>query len=84
LSGSTWRTTEPTGNGIIEGLLGKVASLVWGVEDLIVEDGEVERKAKTDGVRGGKLRLSHFGGSLVSLERLIGAVLAAVSDCELS
>lgn len=29
-------------DSIIEGLLGELASLVWRVEDLIVEDGEVE------------------------------------------
>src|SRR5699024_3172369 len=29
------------GDGIVEGLLGQVASTVGGVEDLVVEDGEV-------------------------------------------
>lgn len=72
-----------TGNGVIKGLLGKVASLVGGVEDLVVEDREVEGKPKTDGVRGRKLSLRNLGGSLVGIERLVGRVLAGVANGEL-
>ena len=72
-----------TSNSIIEGLLGEVAGLVGGVEDLVVEDGEVESETQTDGVSGGELGLSNLGSSLVSLERLVGRVLAAVANGEL-
>jgi hypothetical protein len=57
-----------TSNGIIKRLLGKMASLVGGVEDLIVEDGEVEGKAKADRVSGSKVGLSNLRSSLVSLK----------------
>lgn len=72
-----------TSNGIIKRLLGKVASLVGGVEDLVVEDGEVEGKTQADGVSGGELGLGDLGGSLVGLERLVGRILATVADGEL-
>ena len=72
-----------TGNGIIKRLLGKVASLVGSVEDLVVEDGEVEGKTQADGVGGGELGLGNLGGSLVGLEGLVGRVLAAVANGEL-
>jgi hypothetical protein len=39
---------KPT--GIIEGLLGKMASAIGAVEDLVVEYGEVECETETDGV----------------------------------
>jgi hypothetical protein len=73
-----------TGNGIVEGLLGEVASTVRGVQNLIVEDGEVQGETQADGVGGRKLSLGDIGGSLVSLEGLIGRVLAAVANGELS
>jgi hypothetical protein len=38
------------GNRVVESLLGEMASTVGGVEDLVIEYGEVERKPKTDGV----------------------------------
>ena len=40
------------GNGIVKRLLGKVAGLVGGVLDLVVEDGEVEGQAEADGMGG--------------------------------
>lgn len=70
------------GNSIIECLLGKMASLVRGVEDLIVEDREIESKTKSDRVSGSKVGLSDFGGSLVSLQGLIGRFLSLVGGCE--
>jgi hypothetical protein len=52
------------GNGVIEGLLCEVAGAVGRVEDLVVEDGEVERQAETDWVGGSKLSLSDVGSVL--------------------
>lgn len=72
-----------TGNGIVESLLGKVASLVGGVEDLVVENGEVEGEAEADGVGGRKLALGNLGGGLVGDKGLVGRVLALVASSEL-
>lgn len=52
------------GDRIVEGLLGQVASAVGGVEDLVVEHGEVQRKTETDGVSRGQLGLCNVGGVL--------------------
>lgn len=71
-----------TGNRVIEGLLGKMASLVRSVEDLVVKDGEVEGKAEADGVGWGELGLGNLGGSLVGIEGLVGRVLALVPNSE--
>lgn len=60
-----------------------MASLVGGVQDFVVEDGEVQGKTETDGVGRGEVSLGDLGGSLVSLERVIGGTLAAVTDGEL-
>jgi hypothetical protein len=73
-----------TGNGVIKGLFGKVACLVWGVQDLVVEDGEVEGKTQADGVGGGQVSLGNLGSVLVSLEGLIGGLLSLVANGELS
>jgi hypothetical protein len=73
-----------TSNGIIKGLLGKVAGLVGGVQDLVVEDGEVEGETKADGVGGSKIGLGNLGCVLVSLEGLVGRLLALVANGELS
>ena len=51
-------------NGIIESLLGEMAGTVWGVQDLVVEDGEVEGQAKADGVGWSQLGLCNVGGIL--------------------
>ena len=40
-----WKRTS---NGIVESLLGEMASLVGSVENLIVEDGEVQRETEAD------------------------------------
>jgi len=55
-----------TSNSIIESLLGKVACLVWGVQDLIVENGEVKGKTETDWVSRCKVSLSNLGSVFVS------------------
>jgi hypothetical protein len=73
-----------TGNSIVESKLGQVASLVGGVENLVVEDREVESQTQADGVGRGEVGLSNFGSGLVSLEGGIGSTLAAVADGELS
>ena len=57
----------------IADLLGKLAGLVGGVEDLVVEDGEVEREAEPDGV--GRLHLA-----LGDLERLLVRLLRVLQD----
>lgn len=58
-------------NSVIEGLLGEVACAVGGVEDLVVEDGEVQGETKADGVGGGEISLGDIGGVL----------LMHISDC---
>jgi hypothetical protein len=60
-----------------------MASLVWGIEDLIVEDGEVEGKTQSDWVRWGKVSLSDLSCGLVSLKRLVCGGLALVANGEL-
>lgn len=79
-----WKLGEKhTSNGIIESLLGKVASLVRGVENLIVKDREVEGETQADRVGRRKLALGNIGGSLVGLKGLVGRVLALVASSEL-
>jgi hypothetical protein len=73
-----------TSNSIVKGLLGKMACLVWGVQDLIVEDGEVEGKAKTDWMGGSQVSLGNLGSILVSLKGLVGRLLSLVANGELS
>jgi hypothetical protein len=73
-----------TGNGIIKRLLRQLAGLVRRVQDLVVEDREVQRETKADGVRRSQAVSSNFGGSLVGLERLVGGSLALVANSELS
>ena len=51
--------------------LGELASLLGRVEDLIVEDGEVERQTQADGMRGLHLGLSDLEGFLVGLLRVV-------------
>ena len=74
---------ELTSNGIIESLLGQVAGLVGSVQDLVVENGEVEGQTQADGVSGRQLSLGDLGGGLIRVERLVGRLLAAVTDSEL-
>ena len=73
-----------TSNSIIKSLLGEVASLIWGVQDLIVEDREVEGKTKTDWVGWCEIGLGDFGSILVSLQRLVGRLLALITNGKLS
>lgn len=72
------------GDGIIEGLFGEVAGLVGRVQDLIVEDGEVQGKTKSDRVGWGKISLGNLSGGLIGLERLVGRFLSLVGNGKLS
>ena len=60
-----------------------MASLVRRVEDLVVENGEVEGKSEADGVGGGQAGGGNLGGGLVSLEGLVGRLLALVTNGKL-
>jgi len=71
-------------DGIIESLLGQMASLVWSVVDLIVEHGEVECKTETDWVSWGEIGLSDIGSALVCLEGLVCGLLALIANGKLS
>ena len=55
----------------IADLLGKLAGLVGGVEDLVVEDGEVEGETQSDGVGGLHLPFADLKGVLVGLLRVV-------------
>ena len=63
----------------IADLLGKLAGLVGGVEDLVVEDGEVERQTEADGMRRLHLGFRNFKGLLISLLRIVQHGCSAVS-----
>ncbi len=69
-------------NGIIESLLSQVASLVGGVQDLVIEDGEVQGQTKTNWVCWGEIGLSNFGSILVSLKRLVRRSLSLFGNSE--
>ena len=74
-------------NSIVESLFGKMASLVRRVEDLVIEDGEVEGKTKSDWVCRSKIGLSNFGSILVGFQRFVGRLLSLFGDgefCEVS
>ena len=64
-------------------LLSEVASLVGGVEDFVVEYGEVERQAQADGVRGRQLVVGDGGRVAVRVKRVGGGGLSAVAGLEL-
>ena len=72
-----------TSNGVIESLLGELASLVGRVENLVVENGEVQGKSEADGMGRSEVGGSNIGGGLVSLEGLVGRGLALVTNGEL-
>src|SRR5258708_581819 len=54
-------------DAIAERLFGEVACAVRRVEDLIIEDREVKRKAEANGVRGGEFSDGNIRGCLVGL-----------------
>lgn len=51
-------------DGVVKGLLGEVAGTVGRVEDLVVEDGEVQRETKANGVGRGEIGLGNVGSVL--------------------
>lgn len=57
-----------------------MASLVWRVENFVVEHREVKSESKTDGVGWGKLGLGHLDGVLVSSQGVVGGALALISQ----
>ena len=59
-----------------------MASLVWRVKDLVVEDREVKRETKTNWVGRRKIGLCDLSGILVRLQRLVGRDLALVAQGE--
>ena len=61
-----------------------MACLVRGVQDLVVEDGEVEGKTKADWMGRSQVSLSNLGSVLVSLKGLVGRLLSLVTNGELS
>jgi len=71
------------GDGIIESLLGEMASTVGRVKDLVIEDGEVEGKTEADGVRRWEFGDGNIGSSLVSFEGLVRRFLSLVAGGEL-
>jgi hypothetical protein len=75
--------SQLTSNGLVERGLGHLAGLVGRVQDLVVEDREVQGKAKTDGVGRGELSGGDLSSRLVSLKGLVGRVLALVGHGEL-
>ena len=75
--------------GVLEGLVGKVAGSLVVLHDLVVEDGEVEGEAELDGVAGGKgdlvggvvgLEGVGFGGIEVGTLGVLGNVTIVVAD----
>ena len=72
-----------TCNSIIKSLLSKMASLIGRVEDLVVENGEVESKTKTDWVCRCEIGLSNLSSVLVGLKRFVGRCATLVANGEL-
>lgn len=70
------------GNGIIECLLGKVASTVGRVENFVVEDRKVQGKTKSDWVSSSKLNLCDFSSTLVSFVSRCGSLLSVFTSGE--
>lgn len=62
-----WRS-QHTGDGIIKGLLGEVASLVRSIQDLVVEDRKVQGQTQANRVSRRKFGLGNFGSSLVRVK----------------
>ena len=62
------RIKERTSNSIVESLLGKVTGLIWGIENLVVEDREIEGKAKADRVGRSKISGRDLGCGLVGFQ----------------
>lgn len=63
--------------------LGQVACALGGVEDLVVEDGEVEREAEADWVGRGQILVGQLGSRLVRVEGVGRTCLAVFRGLEL-
>ena len=59
---------ERTSNSIVESLLGKVTGLIWGIENLVVEDREIQGKTKADRVGRSKISGRDLGCGLVGFQ----------------
>ena len=59
---------ERTSNSIVESLLGKVTGLIWGVENLVIEDREIQGKTKADRVGRSKISGRDLGCGFVGLQ----------------
>ena len=57
-----------TSDSIVKRLLGKVAGLIGGVEDLVVENREIQCKTKTNGMSRSKIRRSNLSSSFVGFQ----------------
>jgi len=64
-------------------LLGDLARLVGGVEDFVVEDGEVQGKTQSDRMRGRKVRRGNIRGALVRVKGRSSRLLAGFPGLEL-
>ena len=59
---------QHTSDSIVESLLGEMAGLIRRIENLIVEDGEIQSKTKTNGVSGCKISRGDLGCCLVGFQ----------------
>jgi hypothetical protein len=59
-----------------------MTSLIRRVENLVVENGEVQGKTKTDWVGRCEVGLRDFGGILVRFKGFVGRTLALVTEGE--
>lgn len=57
-----------TSDSVVKRLLSEMTSLVWRVEDLVVEDGKVQRKTETDGMSRSEIGGSDLGGSFIGFQ----------------
>lgn len=57
-----------TSNSIVKRLFGKMAGLIGRIEDLVVEDGEVERETETDRMGWSKISGGDLSSCLVCFQ----------------
>ncbi len=69
-----------TSNCVIKRLFGKVAGLIGGIEDLVVENREVQCEAEADGMGWSEIGRGYLGGRFISFQRLVGRILALIAD----
>merc|ERR1712007_330107 len=71
-------------NGILESGACHFAGLVWILEHLVLEDGIVECKTKTNGVSHGQILLGNLVSFLVSQPSVLGGLRLGIPVAELS